>query len=134
MLEHIEDDEAILRELYDSLIPGGLLGVYVPAHMILWTGMDESVGHFRRYSKKEIKSKMLLAGFNIESSQYDESIGFLALLLLRLIGYKRIGNLGSAKSLIFYDKFVYPVSRLLDLLGFRIIAGKNLLVIGRRGY
>ena len=34
VLEHIEDDEAILRELYDSLIPGGVIGIYVPAHPI----------------------------------------------------------------------------------------------------
>ncbi len=36
VLEHIENDSAILKDLFDSIIPGGIIGIYVPAHPILY--------------------------------------------------------------------------------------------------
>ena len=129
VLEHIEDDEAILRELYDSLIPGGVIGIYVPAHPILYSMMDKEIGHIRRYTRSELKNKVQAAGFTIQSLNYDEFIGFFASLFVKTVGYKNSAKLGSKNSLIFYDKIIYPVSRTLDFIGFRHILGKNLILV-----
>lgn len=129
VLEHIENDSAALRELHDALIPGGVIGIYVPAHPFLYSTMDKEIGHVRRYTRPELKAKVLDAGFSIQSITYDEFIGFFASAVVKVIGYKNRASLGSTRSLIFYDKFIYPLSKLLDQSGFRYLVGKNLIVI-----
>jgi SAM-dependent methyltransferase len=132
VLEHIEDDSAILADLFKSLTPGGVIGIYVPAHPFLYSSMDSEIGHVRRYKRSELREKVLAAGFDIQSLTYDESIGFLASCLVKIVGYKNQANLGSKNSLVFYDKFIYPVSRVLDRLGFRYIIGKNLILVATK--
>ena len=132
VLEHIEDDTAILGELYDSLKPGGVLGVYVPANPILYSSMDREIGHVRRYTRSELKEKVESAGFTVQKLNYDDFIGFFASGVVKLIGYKNKANLGSQRSLIIYDKAVYPLSRILDKLGLRHILGKNLFLVAVR--
>ncbi len=129
VLEHIEDDSAILSELYDSLKPGGVLGVYVPANPILYSAMDKEIGHVRRYTRSELKKKVESAGFAVQKLNYDDFIGFFASGVVKIIGYKNKANLGSKRSLIIYDKAVYPASRLLDKLGLRYLLGKNLFLV-----
>ena len=65
----------------------------------------------------------------IQTLTYDEFIVFFASLFVKIVGYKNGANLGSKKSLVIYDKVVYPVSRRLDFIGFRHIIGKNLILI-----
>ena len=131
VLEHIENDSAVLEELYKALIPGGVIGIYVPAHPILYSKMDEEIGHVRRYTHSELREKVLDVGFTIQSVTYDEFLGFFASAFVKVIGYKNKANLGSEKSLLFYDKVIYPISRIFDLLGFRFILGKNLILIAK---
>jgi hypothetical protein len=132
VLEHIENDSAALKELFDSLIPGGIIGIYVPAHPILYSKMDKDIGHVRRYTRSELKDKVLAAGFTIQTVSYDEFLGFFASGLVKMIGYKNGVSLGSKNSLVFYDKVIYPVSRILDFIGFRFILGKNIILIATK--
>jgi SAM-dependent methyltransferase len=132
VLEHIPDDQKTLNDLYSALESGGTLGVYVPAHELLFSQMDEEVGHVRRYSKLELEQKLKNAGFLIQSSSYADSLGFLATLIVKFLGYKKSGNLGSAKSLQMYDKYIFPISKLLDNLGLRFMLGKNIIVIAKK--
>jgi SAM-dependent methyltransferase len=129
VLEHIENDSAALEELFSALNPGGIIGIYVPAHPILYSTMDLEIGHVRRYTRSELKKKVENAGFEVQSITYDEFIGFFASLAVKFIGYKNKAGLGSKTSLVIYDKFFYPLSRKLDQLGFRFLIGKNLLLI-----
>lgn len=133
VLEHIQDDNSILKELFDSIIPGGYIGIYVPSHPILYSEMDRQIGHVRRYTKSEIRKKVELAGFEIEILHYDDFLGFFASLFVKYAGYKKSSGLGSISSLIFYDKIIYPVSKVLDLIGFRYVLGKNLFLVARKG-
>jgi hypothetical protein len=132
VLEHIENDSATLKELFNSLIPGGVIGIYVPAHPFLYSTMDREIGHVRRYTRSELRRKVLAAGFSIQTLSYDEFIGFFASAFVKIVGYKNKANLGSQKSLVFYDRVIYPISRVFDLLGFRYIVGKNLIVIATK--
>ena len=53
VLEHIYDDVKSLKQLESKLTKNGTLVLYLPAFQILYSDLDRSVGHFRRYSKKE---------------------------------------------------------------------------------
>ncbi len=128
VLEHIEDDLAALKQIREKLNVGGQLAIYVPALPILFSGLDESIGHFRRYRRKELIQKVRLAGFDVRECFFNDSMGVLGSLALRLFGYKNKLGLGSMKSLVFYDQFVYPISKLLDRIFFKHVVGKNLFL------
>lgn len=55
VLEHIEDDGAMLRALAARLTPGGRIVLKVPAIEALHNSMDRAVGHHRRYSKTALR-------------------------------------------------------------------------------
>lgn len=70
VLEHIQDDEEFLSGLKSFLVPGGHVLVTVPAHRFLWTGLDEVLGHKRRYTRAEICRKFEQAGYQIIKASY----------------------------------------------------------------
>ena len=128
VLEHIEDDVKALKKIKEKMQVGGSLAIYVPALPFLYSDFDKSVGHFRRYRKKELLEKVSLAGFKIEDCYYNDCIGVLAELSVKLLGWNGKSGLGSEKSFIFYDKVIYPISKILDRLIFRRVIGKNLFL------
>ncbi len=66
VLEHIEDDEAAVREIHRVLRPGGLALIAVPADPRLWSAHDEAVGHVRRYTRPELVDLFARNGFTVE--------------------------------------------------------------------
>lgn len=77
VLEHIEDDTAQLSRIRDALEPGGQLVVLVPACQALYGRRDLRNGHYRRYSKKELVSKVRRAGFTIDQARHWNALGFV---------------------------------------------------------
>lgn len=66
MLEHIENDSAVIQEIRRSLKPQGILILTVPANKALWSNFDDMAHHFRRYGKKELSETLEKNGFQIE--------------------------------------------------------------------
>lgn len=132
VLEHIEDDVAALIDIRNIMLVGGRLVIYVPALPILFSDLDISVGHFRRYSKKELIKTVTKAGFEVENCYWNDSLGVLATLIVKWIGYKGKLNLGGVKSMYIYDRAVYPISKILDLILFKHLIGKNLFLIAKK--
>ena len=129
VLEHIEDDAAALSGLRRVLKPGGRLVLYVPAFMILFSAMDRSIGHVRRYRKKPLARLVERAGFAIDDVRYADSLGFFAALAFKAAG-PRSGAL-SLRAVRFYDRWLFPLSRVLDV-GLAPLLGKNLVLRARR--
>jgi SAM-dependent methyltransferase len=76
VVEHIADDEAVLRGLRQaSAIRGGTI-IAVPQHPWLWSRADEIGHHQRRYRRGELETKLRRNGFEILFSS-----SFTALLL-----------------------------------------------------
>lgn len=129
VLEHIEHDETVLAELFFALKPGGQIIVYVPAFPVLFTSMDRKVGHFRRYKRDDLRSKLEAAGFKPERVRYVDSVGFVATLLFRLMGNKDGRIDGHAVAL--YDRWLFPVSIVADRI-LSGVMGKNVMAIAIR--
>jgi len=132
VLEHIEDDVAILKRLHRLLKPGGILAVYVPAFMQLYSPIDASVGHYRRYGKQELLNKLGQAQFTIVECRYVDSVGFFAWLAMKILGVRSGGGGDLDRNLRVYDRYGYPISAFFDELLFKHLFGKNLLAIARR--
>jgi SAM-dependent methyltransferase len=129
VLEHIENDAALLAELFLALKPGGRFIVYVPAFPVLFTSMDRKVGHFRRYKRADLRSKLELAGFEVCRINYADSAGFFATLLFRVFGSDS-GDIAPG-AVAFYDRWVFPVSVAADKVLSGVL-GKNLAAIARK--
>jgi len=94
--------------------------------------MDKSVGHFRRYEKGSLLQKMKDANFKVIDCYFCDSLGFFASLFFKFFGYKKIDGSSLGKSFLFYDKFIYPFSALLDRLGAKYFFGKNLIIFAQK--
>jgi 2-polyprenyl-3-methyl-5-hydroxy-6-metoxy-1,4-benzoquinol methylase len=126
VLEHIADDEAALVTWRKKLKPGGKLLIYVPAFDILFSSMDEKVGHFRRYRRKTLEQTTAKAAFvPVCKAEYMDSLGFFITLAYKLF-YKQTGKI-DRKSLIFYDRVLFPVSKITDIFLKKLI-GKNTFI------
>jgi hypothetical protein len=128
VLEHIEDDVATLIALRQRLADNGRIALFVPAFKLIWTTMDDKVGHYRRYTKKMLEARLQAAGFEVEKIAYRDSVGFMLALLFKVMGSK--SGEPSGWSLVVFDRFLLPISRLLDVVTSPFF-GKNVIAIAR---
>jgi SAM-dependent methyltransferase len=129
VLEHIENDQKEIINIYRVLDSGGTFFVYVPAIPWIYSSMDRLVGHFRRYKKSELKMKLQNAGFIIESCTYVDFLGVWASLVYKHTD--RSGGRINLSAIRLYDRFIFPMSQLFDFF-FKKIIGKNLLIICKK--
>lgn len=129
VLEHLEDDAGALRNLHSKLRPNGTFFLYVPAFDVLFSSMDQKVGHFRRYGKGPLRALMEAVGFVVDKAVYADSLGFPISILYKVIG-SRHGDL-NPRTIRMYDRMIFPVSLVLDRV-FRRFLGKNLMVVAHR--
>lgn len=125
VFEHIKDDKAAMHEVARLLKPNACALIYVPANQILFSALDEKVGHHRRYSKKSLISLFTSENLEIKNIEYVDSVGFFAALMYKTFGNSN-GDL-SVKSVKIYDRFVFPLSRWIDKFTNSFL-GKNLLI------
>jgi SAM-dependent methyltransferase len=77
VLEHIEDDRGQLQRIWNRLVPGGQLIVFVPAFPVLYGERDRNNGHFRRYTRRELTGKLREIGFEPRQQRFWNALGFL---------------------------------------------------------
>ena len=130
VLEHIENDQQVIIDLYSLLKSGGYISIYVPAFMMLYSADDSAVGHYRRYEKSELIEKVRSAKFEIISCHYSDSIGFFGWLYGKY--KKKTESPLNESSLKLYDRFLLPLTKFFDQVGAKYILGKNLVITARK--
>ncbi len=68
IVEHVDDEDAILSELSRVAAPNAALLLSVPLHPGHWTAFDDFVGHRRRYEPQRLLAKLAEHGFSVEQS------------------------------------------------------------------
>jgi SAM-dependent methyltransferase len=63
VLEHLNDDRAALHEWRERIRPGGWLVLSVPANAGRFGPWDRSVGHYRRYQRKDLANALAETGY-----------------------------------------------------------------------
>lgn len=127
VLEHIQDHYEELQLVRSSLKPGGHLCIFVPALPFLYSELDASIGHFRRYTKHQLVKLVTSVGFRITHVRYMDIAGILPWYLVFVLMKRKIS--GGKVSL--YDKLIIPPMRLIEKL-LPIPIGKNLILVAEK--
>ena len=138
VIEHIEDDRAVLAELRAAAIPGGGVLITVPQHPALWSEYDVRAGHVRRYRARELGSRMVEAGLeNVRMTSFV-TVLLPLMYLSRLVqrapgaGYDPLAEVRIAPWLNWPLEQALSLERMLMQAGVNLPFGGSLLVVARR--
>ncbi len=116
VLEHVEDDKTGLANIHSVLRPGGRAIILVPEGQQIFGTLDTVLGHYRRYSKDELRTKLQNAGFQVERILEFNRISRPGWFVTgRILKRKTISRL----SLSVFDRFVWIWRRLDGVLPWR---------------
>ena len=124
VIEHIENDIKELDQAISKLNKNGKLVIIVPAFSILFSDFDKSVGHFRRYTKKNFLSYKN-SEVKLRNLKYFDSLGFFILFLSKILKFK--GNSKAVFGIKVWNMLI-PISRLIDKIIFHSL-GKSLICV-----
>ncbi|MEM9657296.1 MAG: class I SAM-dependent methyltransferase [Planctomycetota bacterium] len=114
VLEHVRDDELVLSHFAKLLAPGGRLVLLVPAHPWLYSAVDRTLGHFRRYERQGLQRKIERAGLEMESLHGFNRLGALGWLVSGKLLRRRTLSAGQMQA---YERLL-PVARGMERLSF----------------
>lgn len=129
VLEHIEQDEKELAT-YARLLKkeAGTICLFVPARPEIYAPLDRDFGHYRRYTRPELRTKLKRAGFEITHLNYFNFIGYFAwwfsFCLLRQRRFQE-------SSVRLFDRVIFPPMHAVESKLIRPPFGQSLLAIAR---
>jgi SAM-dependent methyltransferase len=123
--EHLDNPEIALAGAISVLDPGGSLVVVVPAHQWLFAPADKTIGHRKRYERREVARLLDQAGFTeVEIREFNRlaAIGWLINKAIGLKGYQswQLRAFG----------LVLPLVRIVERI--RFLPGLSLIAIARK--
>lgn len=138
VIEHLEQDVAVLSQLFEAVRPGGGIMLTVPQHPFLWSEVDVYSRHRRRYTRHELTKKVEQAGFEVMMAT-----SFVSLLVPAMFLKRRRAHHPSQSFDLLAEFRVHPtVNRLLRWVmniegvllrgGVRFPIGGSLLLIAKR--
>lgn len=98
VLEHVDDDVALLRDYVGRVPSGARFVITVPAFQFLWSGHDLFLEHRRRYTLPQVEAVARSAGLTVEKGAYFFGAVFPLAAATRLLGRLRSGGAMVARS------------------------------------
>lgn len=127
VIEHVDDDITALINCKKLLAPGGRIIMLVPAYMWLYNGIDISLGHFRRYNKKRIRTLFNNTSLRSVKMNYFNSPAIFGWYISGRILRNTIIKEGQMK---LYN-FLVPLFKLADICTFNRF-GISLIAVGEK--
>ena len=132
LLEHVQDDVALLESFFSIIQAGGHLLVKVPACRWLYGAIDIASGHYRRYAPQELRKKAENAGWETLRVGYMNLAGVMpywikSRLLKKDVNFSRTfkpWQLGLLKRIV-------PILKILDRITGPPI-GQSIILIARK--
>jgi 2-polyprenyl-3-methyl-5-hydroxy-6-metoxy-1,4-benzoquinol methylase len=142
VLEHIEDDVSAISNINKMLGQGGVFIASVPQYMFLWGRLDEIVKHKRRYSRKELVTKLRDGGFDVSYATSFVCALFPLMVITRMLDKGREQSQPDAAALEKRVSFPKALNWILDLvmridealirLGVSLPFGGTLVVVAKQ--
>ncbi|MCP3943761.1 MAG: methyltransferase domain-containing protein [Desulfobacteraceae bacterium] len=135
VLEHIKDDKACLKKLFDMVGKGCRFVLVVPAVPMIFNILDKEAGHYRRYDHAAVKKLLREAGWAVESVQYFNFPGILGWVLAGFLNRspkkRDVLNSNETSGLVkIFDSCLIPITKLFDvfckdLIGLSLVVCAN---------
>lgn len=106
VLEHIEHDVEVIRQLRELLLPDGQILVLVPAIQFAFGETDRRLGHYRRYSAGSVKRLAADVDMTLTQHRYFNFVGLWGWLWNARVS-RRVSQ--SEQQIKFFDRFVVPI-------------------------
>ncbi len=128
VLERIEDDQALLRDVFDRLEPGGRLCIWAPTYEFLYSRFDARLGNVRRYRKRQLEADVRSAGFEVVEGRHVNLFGWLGwLVFCRMLRREPT----SPTLLHNVDRWIVPAVRWFETR-VRVPIGMSVFLVARR--
>lgn len=123
VLEHINDHERALKHMRQILKPGGRLVLLVPANPAIFSGLDEELGHYRRYTREELQRVLSSTGFEVNDMISHNLVGAIGWWWVGKIRGRRTLRAQDTKN---FDKLV-PLLKHIDPYFTKAFGGVSLI-------
>ncbi len=126
VMEHIEDDQGLVAHADQVLRPGGRMIFIVPRGQKLYSSLDSSIGHYRRYDKESLRVLFENLDYQIEELFSLNKIGVLGWWYRgKVTRQKAIGRFGLKAF-----NLLVPLFKLIDpILPWK---GLSLVIVARK--
>ena len=85
VIEHVEYDIDLLKQVHHYLRPQGQVVITVPAYAWLWSQHDVINHHYRRYTASSLKKSLQCSGFHIQKMSFFNTFLFLPAMLKKIM-------------------------------------------------
>lgn len=110
-IEHIPDDERVMREVARVLAPGGRVFVSVPAYQFLYANNDRVARHERRYTRSRLARVFRQAGLDVVRNSHANVLLF-PLILPAVLAVKAAERLLQREASSDHTNLSWPMPRL----------------------
>lgn len=125
VLEHIENDKFQIKKIKSFCNPtNSVIVISVPAFQFLFGQHDVKLGHYRRYSRKQI-TDLIKDDFEILDSRYVGFLGFFAVFLISKLFKSKFPSNGNK-----LGRFILKLTSLVEKK-VRFPLGSSVMVVGR---
>jgi SAM-dependent methyltransferase len=136
VVEHVEDDVGVIRQLAQAARPGGGVIITVPQHAWLWSPVDDFSGHVRRYTRARLTDTMRSAGLLVERITSFTTLLLPVLMASRWARRGRpvdpMAEFRTSAAANIVGGVAMQLDRALIAAGLSLPAGGSLLAIARR--
>lgn len=127
VLEHIETDSEELDAYRRLLQPAkGALCLFAPARPEIYAPIDKDFGHFRRYTRSELRAKLEAAGFSVAQLHYYNFVGYFAWWASFCLLKKRSFDVTQVR---LFDRTIFPAVHGFESHIFRPPIGQSLMAV-----
>jgi SAM-dependent methyltransferase len=92
VLEHVDDDVALLQEYWDKAAPGTVFVITVPAFKFMWSAHDDYLDHRRRYTRALLAKTIEAVGAKPRLLHYYFGTIFPIAVIVRFLRRKSDAN------------------------------------------
>lgn len=127
VIEHIKKYENEILTILKKINKNGFIIINVPAFNFLYTDFDKSVGHIKRFQKKDFYYLSKKFELKIKKLEYYDSIGFILIFLSKFIFSFYLKTKNVSKNVRIWN-YLIPLSKIIDSIIFNRV-GKSLICI-----
>jgi SAM-dependent methyltransferase len=137
VIEHVDEDEQVLTELFRAARPGGGAIILVPQHRWLWSEHDRISEHRRRYARRELVERVRNTGFEVAETTSFVTTLLPAMIASRLLDrvrrrtYDLVASLEPGRLNAVFERML-DAERALIERGVSLPFGGSLLIVARK--